>query len=57
MSIIMIGKVNEPPFPSTASTDVVAKCYTTLLFAGYSIFWTGISVGISNLVCGYINTN
>ena len=50
MAIIMVGKINSPELP--ISDPALTDCYNTVAFAGYSIFWTGISVGISNLVCG-----
>ena len=48
MAIIMIGKINSPD----TVTDITT-CYTTILFSGYAMFWTGFSVGLSNLICGY----
>jgi len=47
MAIIMIGKVASPD--RLIDLD---NCYTQTLFSGYALFWTGVSVGISNLVCG-----
>jgi V-type H+-transporting ATPase 21kDa proteolipid subunit len=41
MAIIMLGKMKE-------SVDVTPKNY----FAGYSLFWSGITVGAANLACG-----
>lgn len=32
--------------PATGYPDYV-------MFCGYALFWTGVSVGVSNLVCGY----
>ena len=42
MAIIMQGKMDKGE-----SGDK-----QTLLFDGFSLFWTGVSVGFSNLVCG-----
>lgn len=44
MAIILQGKVNE-------YTGIIDDA---MMFAGYSLFWTGISVGFSNLFCGYL---
>ncbi|EGR30767.1 hypothetical protein IMG5_124330 [Ichthyophthirius multifiliis] len=46
MAIIMQGKMNKPK-QQLSPTDLHNAFY-----AGYALFWTGISVGISNLVCG-----
>ena len=48
MAIIMSGKVNVAKFDPVQDP----KKYLNGLFCGYALFWTGISVGISNLVCG-----
>ncbi|KAM3146271.1 hypothetical protein pb186bvf_001616 [Paramecium bursaria] len=47
MAIIMIGKINSPDTVADIPT-----CYTQILFSGYAMFWTGFSVGLSNLICG-----
>lgn len=45
IAIILSGKLKSP-----GTLDAAA--YDKALFAGFSVFWTGISVGLSNLVCG-----
>jgi V-type H+-transporting ATPase proteolipid subunit len=40
LAIIMSGKIKGDP-------DVAKAMYS-----GYALFWTGASVGFSNLVCG-----
>ena len=45
MAIILQGKVHE--YDGTIDN--------VMMFAGYSLFWTGISVGFSNLFCGYFS--
>ena len=47
MAIILQGKITGLPMPQTGYPDIV-------MFCGYALFWTGVSVGISNLVCGYL---
>lgn len=44
IAIILSGRVNEGPF----STDECPQVF----FAGYAIFWSGISVGLTNLASG-----
>jgi len=44
MAIIMSGKLKEPV------SDPIK--YDQALFAGVSLFWTGVTVGFSNLICG-----
>jgi len=45
MAIIMSQKLGNPANLTDAN-------YDQALFSGYALFWTGITVGISNLVCG-----
>lgn len=44
MAIIMQGKM------TSSDKSPIQKDYDS----GYALFWTGFSVGISNLVCGVI---
>eukprot|EP00474_Spongospora_subterranea_P008984 CRZ09442.1 hypothetical protein [Spongospora subterranea] len=41
MAIIMLGKLS-------ASDEITARH----IFSGYSLFWSGITVGVANLACG-----
>jgi len=50
MAIILQGKINEYPPVDDKYPDIV-------MFCGYALFWTGVSVGFSNLLCGYIFFN
>mmetsp|Transcript_29460 Transcript_29460/g.34047 ORF Transcript_29460/g.34047 Transcript_29460/m.34047 type:complete len:183 (+) Transcript_29460:62-610(+) len=45
IAIILSGKMKNPG-------QLQAADYDKALFAGFAVFWTGISVGLSNLVCG-----
>jgi F0F1-type ATP synthase membrane subunit c/vacuolar-type H+-ATPase subunit K len=48
MAIIMVGKMNKPIEGYRTSPEI----YDKYVFAGAGLFWTGISVGMSNLLCG-----
>ena len=50
MAIIMVGKINVPKVDYRLKE--YEQLFDRLLFAGSGLFWTGISVGVSNLVCG-----
>jgi V-type H+-transporting ATPase proteolipid subunit len=45
IAIILQGKMNE-----TATANITN--YAQHAFVGYALFWTGVSVGFSNLACG-----
>ena len=48
MAIIMAEKVNVP------SKDIYsdAKLYSQVMYASMALLWTGIGVGLSNVICG-----
>ena len=47
MAIILQGKIGDGCEPGEGGD------WGAFSFAGYALFWTGISVGFSNLFCGY----
>merc|ERR1711874_586141 len=48
MGIILSEKIETSP-QNLYSSEAI---YNQALFSGFSLFWTGVAVGISNLVCG-----
>ena len=50
MAIIMQEKMSS--YSGDIYGDGNEADYRKALFAGYAIFWTGLSVGVSSLVCG-----
>ncbi|CEP02496.1 V-ATPase proteolipid subunit C-like domain-containing protein [Plasmodiophora brassicae] len=44
MAIIMVGKMNVPLEDEYVSPNN--------MYAGYSLFWSGLTVGLANLACG-----
>ena len=53
MAIIMQEKMTAPD--ANIYDMAYQNDYRKALYSGYAIFWTGLSVGVSNLVCGYLN--
>ena len=45
MAIILQGKMNE--------AENTPDDFNKFAYCGYALFWTGITVGFSNLACGY----
>jgi len=50
MAIIMQEKMSN--YSGNLYDPANETQYNKALFAGYAVFWTGLSVGVSNLVCG-----
>lgn len=50
MAIIMQEKMSSPDFD--VYNPIYEDDYRKALYSGYAVFWTGLSVGVSNLVCG-----
>lgn len=48
MSILLAEKVERQPKALYANDEIYRKA----MFSAYSVFWTGMSVGLSNLFCG-----
>lgn len=48
MGIIMSEKIQTAPENLMSDPAI----YNQALFSGFSLFWTGFAVGVSNLVCG-----
>lgn len=47
MAIILQTKMNDYSIPNNPIE--LGKLY----FSGYSIFWSGVTVGLANLCCGF----
>lgn len=52
VAILMSERVQAVPAGKEAEFVNGSDAWDKFLFGGYAIFWTGLSVGISNLVCG-----
>jgi len=53
MGIIMSGKINSFTGAMIAPSELnPSVSLEKLWFSGYALFWTGLSVGFSNLFCG-----
>lgn len=47
MAIILQGKINF------VVANEQGLYNDEVMYCGYALFWTGVSVGFSNLFCGY----
>lgn len=48
MSILLSEKIERQPAGLYNNDELYRKA----MFSAYSVFWTGMSVGLSNLFCG-----
>ena len=54
IAIILCQRYNTNP-PADYMSEIGRFTYDRMLFCGYSIFWTGVLIGFSNIACGYVS--